>query len=224
MPTWKGPIEPEPQRLGDLVYERIGEAIIARRFEPGERIRDAAIAEELGVSRMPVREALQRLERIGLVEMSASRFTRVTEISDDEIAASLEYLGYQVGIALRMAVPRMTRSQRSRAVSLSRAVSDVCRTTEPADDIQVPEDGILRIYDALNVLYTHLAQASGNPVFERSYNEAWFGLERAQRGRPHLIQTPADIADAFSALADAIDAGDGAEAERIIRVQFRLDE
>src|SRR5690606_10335732 len=83
---------------------------------------------------------------------------------------------------------------------------------------------ITAIYDALERLYGHLASASGNPVFQRTYAEAWFGLKRAQRGEPHLIQTPAAIAREFRRLAARIEAGDAAGAERIIRSQFRLDE
>lgn len=224
MPGYLGPLEPEPQRLGDAVYDRIGQAIIDGRLEPGERIRDVDIAADLGVSRMPVREALQRLERIGLVEMSASRYTRVTEISEREIQASLEYLGYQVGIALRMAVERMSADERRRAVELCRAVVDRCRTTEPADSLEVALDAVIPIYEDLNALYEYLTESCGNAVFTRAYNEAWFGLRRAQRGKPHLIQTPAAIAAAFDRLAGAIDDRDAETAEAIIRDMFLLTE
>lgn len=224
MPGTLGPLEPEPQRLGDAVYERIGEAIIERRLEPGQRIRDIDIAAELGVSRMPVREALQRLERIGLVEMSASRYTRVTEISDAEIRASLEYLGYQVGIAMRMAADRMDDDDRARAVALTRAVVARCRSTEPTDVLDVPVEAIIPIYEDLNTLYAFVTEACGNAVFTRAYNEAWFGLRRAQRGKPHLIQTPAATAEAFDRLAIALDGRDCEGAEQIIREMFLLTE
>lgn len=49
-------------------------------LEPGERLRDGSIADSLGVSRTPVREALRRLEDEGLVESSASRWTKVSEL------------------------------------------------------------------------------------------------------------------------------------------------
>lgn len=176
MPGLKGQLEPE-HRLSDVVYERIGEAIIAGRLEPGARIRDVEIAAELGVSRMPMREALQRLERIGLVEMSASRFTRVTDISPEQIDAALEYLGYEVGIALHMAVPRMDDEERARAVQLALAVSATCGALPNTDSMtDIAPDDVESIYDALNALYDHIAASSGNEVFHRAYTEAWFGL------------------------------------------------
>ena len=55
--------------LSDEVYARIGAAIVDGSLAPGERLRDGDIAAQLGISRTPVREALQRLERFGLVEL-----------------------------------------------------------------------------------------------------------------------------------------------------------
>lgn len=70
--------------LRDEVYTRVRDLIITGEFEPGRQLRDAEIAQELGVSRTPVREALRRLEDEGLVEMSASRWTRVAELDVTE--------------------------------------------------------------------------------------------------------------------------------------------
>lgn len=214
MPYRIGPIESESQRLADAVYDRVGAAIIDGTLEPGTRVRDQEIAAELGVSRMPVREALQRLERIGLIEMSASRFTRVTDISPEEIADSMEFLGFQVAAAARMAVPRMNDDERADAVELANAVA---ATADDHEDVQ-------RIDDAANALWNHLVAASGNRVFTRVYREAWLSVERAQRGRAALAQTTEAIAAGFRELAGAIDTEDAEKAETIIRAQFRLGE
>jgi DNA-binding GntR family transcriptional regulator len=70
--------------LRDEVYDRVRNLIVTGEFEPGRQLRDAEIAQEFGVSRTPVREALRRLEDEGLVEMSASRWTRVAELDVTE--------------------------------------------------------------------------------------------------------------------------------------------
>lgn len=70
--------------LRDEVYDRVRDLIVTGELEPGRQLRDADIAQELGVSRTPVREALRRLEDEGLVEMSASRWTRVAELDVTE--------------------------------------------------------------------------------------------------------------------------------------------
>lgn len=212
-----GPLEQDNQRLADAVYERIGEAIIDGALEPGSRIRDQEIAADLGVSRMPVREALQRLERIGLVEMSASRFTRITEVSEQDIEDAVEFLGYQAAAATRMATPRMTEAQRERAAMLTRAVVASCDGPNPDD----PET-LQPLFQALNALWSHLAVSSGNMMFSRTHSEAWFALERAYRGRRRLTQPLDAIRRDFEKLAAAIEAEDADEAERLVRVQFKI--
>lgn len=71
------------------VFERVLDSIVHGRLVPGQRISDMRLAEEFGVSRTPVREALQRLREIGVVEASASRFTRVAVISPRQTAEAM---------------------------------------------------------------------------------------------------------------------------------------
>ena len=68
------------------VFEQILAAVHTGELLPGQRISDAALAEQLGVSRTPVREALLRLREIGVIEASASRFTRVAVVTPDQTA------------------------------------------------------------------------------------------------------------------------------------------
>ena len=82
-----------------LVFEQILAAVHRGELQPGERISDAAIASDYGVSRTPVREALQRLREIGVIEASASRFTRVAVVTPEQTSES-----YTVWLALYGAV------------------------------------------------------------------------------------------------------------------------
>ena len=82
-----------------LVFEQILAAVHRGKLQPGERISDAAIANDYGVSRTPVREALQRLREIGVIEASASRFTRVAIVTPEQTSES-----YTVWLALYAAV------------------------------------------------------------------------------------------------------------------------
>jgi DNA-binding GntR family transcriptional regulator len=67
--------------LNQEVLARLRAWIVERVLQPGEPIRDQELAERLGVSRTPVREALLRLEAEGLVETSRNRWTRVSPVS-----------------------------------------------------------------------------------------------------------------------------------------------
>lgn len=65
-----------PLQVKDLVYERLRESLIDLTFSPGEPLREAALVARFGVSKTPIREALVRLEREGLVEIAPYRGAR----------------------------------------------------------------------------------------------------------------------------------------------------
>jgi DNA-binding GntR family transcriptional regulator len=71
------------------VFDQILEAIHEGHLQPGEHISDTKLAETFGVSRTPIREALQRLREIGVVEASPNRFTRVAVVSPRETAEAM---------------------------------------------------------------------------------------------------------------------------------------
>ena len=70
-----------PASLADQAYEGLLAAIGSGRLRPGERVRETALAEQLGISRTPIREALQRLARDGLVQLDARNGARIAELS-----------------------------------------------------------------------------------------------------------------------------------------------
>lgn len=70
--------------MREEVYKTLLDWIMEGELRPGEKLLDKELAESMGVSRTPVREALRRLEDKGLVESAANRWTRVSEVSIDE--------------------------------------------------------------------------------------------------------------------------------------------
>ena len=62
------PQEPSHRQLAQLVTDRVRSSILEGRIRPGEWLRQERLAQELGVSQMPVREALKRLAAEGFVE------------------------------------------------------------------------------------------------------------------------------------------------------------
>ena len=100
--------EPLTRRcLSDDAYARLRDWIIDGTLAPGESLRDEALAEALGMSRTPVRDALQRLENEGLVITSSNRRTSVSPVTLKQardiypITATLE------AYALRLALPHI---------------------------------------------------------------------------------------------------------------------
>jgi DNA-binding GntR family transcriptional regulator len=97
---------PERQNV-DLVHEQLRGAILRGEYKPGEELQQVPLAEELGVSRTPLREAFRLLQREGLLEASPNRSYRVTAFS----AADLEelyvtFLPLQA-LAIRLTIPRL---------------------------------------------------------------------------------------------------------------------
>src|SRR4051795_12660240 len=70
---------------GDFVYESLRDAIWDGRIAIGERVREEEIARNLGVSRTPVREALQRLHQRGLLVFGAARGLTVASLSQHQV-------------------------------------------------------------------------------------------------------------------------------------------
>jgi len=107
-----------------LVEELIQRRILSTELQPGQRINESRIAEELVVSRTPVREALLRLEGQGWVLFDHGRGFVVTPLSTDEIRetypiiAQLEQLALtSAGSSLRGVLPELTEINREFAAS-----------------------------------------------------------------------------------------------------------
>ena len=83
------PIE-APERLADVVYDAIRQSITDKTLAPGARVTEGGIAEQLGVSKTPVREALLRLRRIGVIEPDGVRGGRVVRPSRSAIREAYE--------------------------------------------------------------------------------------------------------------------------------------
>ncbi|MGA1835429.1 GntR family transcriptional regulator [Herbiconiux sp. 11R-BC] len=73
----------------DVVFDALVGALISGELGPGMTLHDASIAEHLGLSRTPVREAIQRLRVLGVVEASPSRHTRVVDVPPERTREAL---------------------------------------------------------------------------------------------------------------------------------------
>lgn len=92
--------------LGDGVYRHLWQRILDRRLRPGEKLSDLRLSEELGVSRTPVREALQRLVQEGVVTALPNRGFRVSIFSARDVAEIYDLRAALETMALRIAAPR----------------------------------------------------------------------------------------------------------------------
>lgn len=92
-----------PQLLTDLAYERLREGIVAGELKLGEQVSEAQLAQRLGISKTPVREALVRLKMEGLVDIQPQRGTFVFRLSPEQVGQLCRYRAMIEVAALREA-------------------------------------------------------------------------------------------------------------------------
>lgn len=102
----KTPPEGGSPSLHGRVVDVLRRMIVERRFKPGERLVEERLAEELGVSRNPVREAIRMLAAEGLVEVSANRGASVASMSPQEARETIELRALLEGHNARLATRR----------------------------------------------------------------------------------------------------------------------
>jgi len=121
-------------RLGDdflslhgRVIEELRQAILSRKLKPGERLVEGRLADEFGVSRNPVREAIRVLASEGLVEVTARRGASVVSMSDEEARETIEVRALLEGQNARLAARRRDEDVLKRIEAVLREGSDAVK-------------------------------------------------------------------------------------------------
>jgi DNA-binding GntR family transcriptional regulator len=125
--------------LRDEAHSRIREAILTGDLAPGARLSLDDLAQQLALSRMPVREALARLRDEGLVETRPRSGTRVSPVRLDDASQALVVIGAMHEVAAAIAVPRLRKSDLVRLRKAAQKFAEAVRrgdheTATSADD------------------------------------------------------------------------------------------
>lgn len=94
--------------LRDVVFNTLRQAILKGELEPGERLMEIQLAQKLGVSRTPIREAIRKLELEGLVIMIPRKGAEVARITEKDMRDVLEVRGTLEELAVLLACKNMT--------------------------------------------------------------------------------------------------------------------
>lgn len=97
--------------LRDVVFNTLRQAILRGKLKPGERLMEIQLANKLGVSRTPVREALHKLEQEGLVLTTPRKGAEVADISAKSLQDVLEVRQALEALAIQLACDKMTEEQ-----------------------------------------------------------------------------------------------------------------
>jgi DNA-binding GntR family transcriptional regulator len=153
MPIPKSQQRVDRSLLRDDVYLRLRDAIVGGTLAPGESLRDGELAEWLGVSRTPVREALLRLAGSGLIVARPGRSTSVAEMDEDDVRHARDVVASMHELATRVAVPDLPRSVVEEMRETNRRFAEAVASGDPESAITADE-----------AFHGALVRASGNPA------------------------------------------------------------
>ncbi|MGD8150752.1 GntR family transcriptional regulator [Ornithinimicrobium sp. Y1694] len=188
--------------LRDRAYEVLRDAIVDGTLAPGEQLREAELQEWIGVSRTPIREALMRLERSGLVVTRPGRSTTVVPLDDARVHDAVPVVAAMHALAARLAAPKLTSAQLERM----RAANEEFADALARGDV----DAALAADD---VLHDVVIEAATNAALRDTLEQYSPLLRRAERAR---FRDPAATtvlsSDLHDQLIDALAAGDAERA------------
>ena len=119
-----------PRALYEEVAERLRQRIFNRELEPGSWIDELKIADELGISRTPMREALKVLAAEGLITMKVRRGAYVTEVSDKDLSDVYHLLSLLESDAVAVVAERATPAQLAELEQLHQELETAGRDPE----------------------------------------------------------------------------------------------
>lgn len=123
--------DPGGESKADSVYTALRERIVDGTYSPGYRLVLGKIATQLGVSTVPVREAVRKLEAEGLVDFQRNVGATVTGIDEHAYQDAMETLAYLEGVATALAAPHLTAAELERAHAVNRELRQSLENFDP---------------------------------------------------------------------------------------------
>jgi DNA-binding GntR family transcriptional regulator len=193
----------------DRAYERIREFVLTGEIAPGTRLGQVELAERLGISRTPVREALRRLSAEGLVDFHPNRGFWAADLGLDAVLRRLE-----VRLILEPGIARLAAERRT-----DRDLTELRRTIAREERARTG----LAAHDASREFHFVLARATGNDEHVRVLDSLWL-VEIGRRLLSRRAATPewqaADV-DEHRAIADAVEERRADDAARLMDTHVR---
>lgn len=191
--------------LRDVVFKTLRQAILTGELKPGERLMEIHLANRLGVSRTPIREAIRMLELEGLVTMIPRKGAEVSRISKQDISDVLEVRASLDALAVRLCCERITEEEMQKLEEATKAFSEAVALGDLTAVAQADVD-----------YHDIIVNASKNKrLFQMVFNLA----ERAYRYRLEYIKDKSsheNLIKEHQEILDYIKKKDAANAEKAI--------
>lgn len=184
-------------------YRHVLKGIRTGRFRPGVRLIPEEIANEIGMSRMPVREAFRRLSSEGLVLIRPNRGCVVAGLTIEEIYEVFEMRSVLEGLAVRLAMPRLDAEVFS---ELNRLLARMERPGQAGDD------WVTRHRE----FHEYLCSFSRRPKLIRQIASLHVTIEPYLRIWFHHAEKPLSAEEEHRAIILGLESGDAALAEAVV--------
>jgi DNA-binding GntR family transcriptional regulator len=192
-----------------LVFEQLREWIEDGTLASGEVMKEVEIAEKLGVSRTPVREAFQMLEQLGAIETAPSRHTRVAGVGPHDASLIYPALAALESLAVELATPKATDDDLARMAEANEALLEAASSGEP-----------VAARDADDAFHAVLIERAGNPYLSTLIDSLHIHSRRLDTLYfTHLAPTQ-DSYSEHQAIIDAVSHGEVAAARDLTRLNF----
>jgi DNA-binding GntR family transcriptional regulator len=206
-------LEPEDKSSScDRVVDSVTRGILSGRYVAGQKLIEADLTGELGVSRGPVREALKRLSAEGIVALTPHRGAYIRALGRTEISDLLVVVEVLCGLMVRLA---------AEAIAGNAETPEIRSAYERLSLFKEGRESALDLLDQRRHFYDTLITVGGNEQLQTVMPTMRLHLLRQQ---VQAFQTPADRqrrVDEYAAVTRAVLKGDGKTAERKIREHIR---
>ena len=145
------------ETLADKAYAILEDKIVRLEYQPGELISEKQLSDELNIGRMPIREAIKRLESAHLIKVMPRRGMMVTEIKMEEVFLQIEVRRFLERLIAKRAARLSTDDERDKFLELAVRYEEVTKLKDP--------DEAVRIDDEFNQF---VAKCARNPFAESS--------------------------------------------------------
>lgn len=122
--------------LREMVYEELKMQILTGKIVPGTRMMEVDLANDIGVSRTPIREAIRKLEKEGLVTIEPRRGAYASQISTEDMVEILEVRQNMEGLAAFFAASRMSDEQMAALKEVSKLYNDAVQSGDMQEMIK----------------------------------------------------------------------------------------
>ena len=141
--------------LRDVVFNTLRQAILTGELKPGERLMEIHLADQLGVSRTPIREAIRKLELEGLVTMIPRRGAEVAQITEKSMNDVLEVRRAVDALCVELACERITKEELQHLAEACDAFAEEAKKSEKEKDVKLLAQKDVALHDII-------VQATGN--------------------------------------------------------------